>query len=100
MTTTPEPSQYVTPGHPTKAGAGYDCNCGECLHQRRPKTLAYDADANMWHYVEDGQPEAEPLLPCSFCGYPSAKHRQEISGDSYTCQRPECGKRHYFSIGD
>ena len=25
---------YVTPGHPVKAGAGYDCNCGECLYWR------------------------------------------------------------------
>ena len=25
---------YVTPGHPTRAGAGYDCSCGECLHHR------------------------------------------------------------------
>lgn len=25
---------YVTPGHPVKDGAGYDCNCGECLYQR------------------------------------------------------------------
>lgn len=25
---------YVTPGHPTKAGAGHDCNCGECLAVR------------------------------------------------------------------
>ena len=26
---------YVTPGHPVKAGAGYDCNCGQCLSARR-----------------------------------------------------------------
>lgn len=25
---------YVTRGHPTKKGAGYDCNCGECLSRR------------------------------------------------------------------
>ena len=31
----PAPSVYVTPGHPVKAGAGYDCNCGECLARRR-----------------------------------------------------------------
>jgi hypothetical protein len=31
----PTPSVYVTPGHPVKAGAGYDCNCGECLARRR-----------------------------------------------------------------
>ena len=24
----------VTPGHPVKAGAGYDCCCGECAHRR------------------------------------------------------------------
>lgn len=24
----------VTPGHPVKAGAGYDCACGECLAMR------------------------------------------------------------------
>lgn len=26
---------YVTPGHPVKDGAGYDCHCGECLYQRK-----------------------------------------------------------------
>lgn len=25
---------YVTPGHPDAAGAGYDCNCGACLSVR------------------------------------------------------------------
>lgn len=25
---------YVTPGHPTREAAGYDCHCGECLYQR------------------------------------------------------------------
>lgn len=26
---------YVTPGHPTIAGAGYNCNCGQCLFGRQ-----------------------------------------------------------------
>jgi len=25
---------YVTPGHPVQSGAGYDCNCGQCLSVR------------------------------------------------------------------
>ena len=25
---------YATPGHPVAAGAGYDCNCGECFSRR------------------------------------------------------------------
>jgi hypothetical protein len=25
---------YVTPGHPVKDGAGYDCHCGDCLYKR------------------------------------------------------------------
>ena len=29
---------YVTPGHPVRAGAGYDCACGECLAVRKRRT--------------------------------------------------------------
>lgn len=30
--------QVVTPGHPVKAGAGYDCGCGQCRHLRGDAT--------------------------------------------------------------
>jgi hypothetical protein len=63
------------------------------------KTLAFDAATAQWYYPEDGRP-TPTLVACAFCGHLSARHRQEQSGDSYTCQRPECGKSHYFSIGD
>ena len=39
---------YVTPGHPVKAGAGYDCGCGQCLAVRAvltelpPLNASYD----------------------------------------------------------
>ena len=28
-------ADYVVPGHPVKDGAGYDCQCGECLLRRQ-----------------------------------------------------------------
>lgn len=35
MTPKPPIPQVITaPGHPVKAGAGYDCSCGECLALR------------------------------------------------------------------
>jgi hypothetical protein len=31
---------YVTPGHPVKDGAGYDCQCGQCLAARAEQARA------------------------------------------------------------
>lgn len=31
MTETTAPRPATAPGHPVKEGAGYDCQCGECL---------------------------------------------------------------------
>lgn len=43
----------VTPGHPVKAGAGYDCACGECLHRRAVLRAAL-ADAAAWREERGG----------------------------------------------
>jgi hypothetical protein len=37
---------YVTPGHPVKDGAGYDCHCGECLYQRTQRGEAENPESN------------------------------------------------------
>lgn len=44
----PEPAVYVTPGHPVRAGAGYDCNCGECLYRRRVASQVPDSGLADW----------------------------------------------------
>lgn len=40
--TTNDATPYITPGHPTKAGAGYDCNCGQCLAVRTATHEAWE----------------------------------------------------------
>ncbi len=43
----------VTPCHPVKAGAGYDCQCGKCLH-RRAMVLAALEDAATYREERGG----------------------------------------------
>ena len=43
----------VTPGHPVRAGAGFDCCCGECEH-RRTLLLAALEDAAAWREERGG----------------------------------------------
>jgi hypothetical protein len=42
---------YVTPGHPTQEGAGYDCNCGECLYVRATYEVFQCRTRGHSHYV-------------------------------------------------
>lgn len=57
----------TAPGHPVRAGAGYDCCCGECL-ARRALLLAALADAA--EYREDrggGECAACEAHPAGLC---------------------------------
>jgi hypothetical protein len=64
------------------------------------KTLAFDAEACSWYYVEDGRPETGPRVTCHRCGQMTAQPKQEQSGVSYTCQDAACSAELYVSIGD
>lgn len=61
----------------------------------------YDRDSNSW--VPDGEePTPEPKGNCQqkCCAGTTGTvtHRQEMSGDSWTCSA--CGHKEYYSIGD
>ena len=38
----------TVPGHPTQAGAGYDCNCGECLSLPARREQAESVARDLW----------------------------------------------------
>ena len=67
---------YVTPGHPVRAGAGYDCCCGECVH-RRALLLAALEDAAAYREgrggAECGHCDAHPAGICDDHGDDLAK---------------------------
>lgn len=57
----------TAPGHPVKAGAGYDCQCGEC-DARRVTLLAALEDAAAWLEERGGQVCADcDVHPAGLC---------------------------------